>query len=158
MLLNSILYHFKPPAALYNYLLNALLNPHLAEEAIKCVVAVAETQDIDPGFAVQFIKIWEQAGWGEEISCVACEVLTVMVERRLKLADDVTIWVCDRIIGNRKLSNKLRTAGCDYLFSFADFAAKQLASRDALLKKVVETVCLTCAEPYHHKEDEEETG
>lgn len=122
------------------------------------MVAVAETQDIDPGFAVQFIKIWEQAGWGEEISRVACEVLTVMVERRLKLADDVTIWVCDRIIGNRKLSNKLRTTGCDYLFSFADFAAKQLASRDALLKKVVETVCLTCAEPYHHKEDEEETG
>jgi len=158
VLLNSILYHFKPPAALYNYLLNALLNEKLAEEAIKCVVAVVETQDSDPGFAVQFVKIWEQAGWAEEISVIACEVLTVMVERRLRLADEVTVWVCDQIIANRKLSNKLRTAGCDYLFSFADFAAKQLASREALLKKVVETACLTCAEPYRHREDDEETG
>jgi hypothetical protein len=31
VLLNSILYHFKPPAGLYNYLLNALLNEKLAE-------------------------------------------------------------------------------------------------------------------------------
>ena len=119
---------------------------------------MVETQDIDPSFAVQFIKIWEQAGWAEEISVVACEVLNVMVERKLKLADEVTLWVCDQIISNRKLSNKLRTAGCDYLFSFADFAGKQLASREALLKKVVETVCLTCAEPYRHREDDEETG
>lgn len=81
-----------------------------------------------------------------------------MLERKLKLAEDVTVWVCEKIIGNRKLSNKLRTAGCDYLFSLADFSSKQLASRDPLLKKVVETVCLTCAEPYHHREDDEETG
>ena len=58
VLLNSILYHFKPPAGLYTYLLNALLNEKLAEEAIKCVVAVVETQDIDPAFAIEFIKIW----------------------------------------------------------------------------------------------------
>jgi len=61
----------------------------------------------------------------------------VMVERKLKLADEVTFWVCERIIGNKKLSNRLRTAGCDYLFSLADYCPKQLASRDSLLKKIV---------------------
>lgn len=81
------------------------------------------------------------------------EVLTTLVERRIRLADDVTIWVCEKIIGNRKASNKLRTSGCDYIFSLAEFSGKQLSSRDVLLKKVVETVCLTCAEPYHHRED-----
>ena len=64
--------------------------------------------------------------------------------------------MCQKIIGNRKLSNRLRTAGCDYLFSFADFCPKQLGSKDVLLKQVVETVCLTCSEPYHHKEDDDE--
>jgi len=78
-----------------------------------------------------------------------------MVERKLKLADEVTIWVCDKIVGNRKLSNKFRTAGCDYLFSMTDFCPKTLASKDALLKKIVETVCLTCSEPYKHNEDDE---
>lgn len=86
------------------------------------------------------------------------EVLTTMADRKIKLLDDVTIWVCDKIISNRKLSNRFRTAGCDYLFSLAESNSKHLANRDALLKKVVETVCLTCSEPYHHREDEEETG
>ncbi len=119
---------------------------------------MAETQDIDPSFAVEFIKIWEKASWPEEVSIIALEVLSTLVERKIKLVDDVTIWVCDRIVGNKKLSNRLRTSGCDYLFSLADFNAKQLASRDNLLKKIVETVCLTCAEPYKHREDDEETG
>lgn len=158
VLLNSILYHFKAPAELYNYILNALLDPRLVEEAIKCVVSVVESQDVDPSFAVQFIRIWEQGNWAEEICLLAMEVLNVMVERKLRLADDVTIWVCDKVVGNKALSNRFRTAGCDYLFSFADFCPKVLASRDALLKKVVETACLTCAEPYKHREDDEETG
>ena len=74
-----------------------------------------------------------------------------MVERKIRMADDVTIWVCEKIVGNKKMSNKMRTAGCDFLFSLADFASKQLTSRDALLKKVVETVCWTCSEPYRHR-------
>ncbi len=158
VLLNSILYHFKAPKELFTYLLNALKTPHLAEEAIKCVTSVVESQDIDASFAVEFIKIWEQSSWPEEVSLVAMEVLTTMVDRKIKVADDVTIWVCDKIISNRKLSNRFRTAGCDYLFSLAESGSKLLASRDILLKKVVETVCLTCSEPYHHKEDDDESG
>ncbi len=50
---------------------------------------------------------------------IAIEVLTTMVERKIKLADDVTVWLCDKIVGNRKASNRLRAGGCDYLFSFA---------------------------------------
>jgi len=73
------------------------------------------------------------------------EVLTTMLERKVKVADDVTIWVCEKIVGNRKLSNRFRTAGCDYLFSLVDCMPKQLGSRDSLLKKVIETVCLTCS-------------
>jgi hypothetical protein len=46
VLLNSILYHFKAPKELYGYLLNALHSPALAEEAIKCVVSVVESQDV----------------------------------------------------------------------------------------------------------------
>jgi hypothetical protein len=107
---------------------------------------------------VEFIKIWEKASWPEEVSIIALEVLSTLVERKIKLVDDVTIWVCDRVVGNKKISNRLRTSGCDYLFSLADFNAKQLASRESLLKKIVETVCLTCAEPYKHREDDEETG
>lgn len=80
-----------------------------------------------------------------------------MVDRKIRVADDVTIWVCDKIISNKKLSNRFRTAGCDYLFSLAESASKHLGTRDNLLKKVVETVCLTCSEPYRHREDEEES-
>jgi hypothetical protein len=50
--LNSLLYHFKPPKELYLYLFNALKMEKLVDEAIKCVNAVAETQDIDPSFAI----------------------------------------------------------------------------------------------------------
>lgn len=117
VLLNSILYHFKAPKELYSYLLNALKTPHLADEAIKCVTSVVESQDIDGSFAIEFIKIWEQSNWPEEVSLIAMEVLTTIVDRKIKVADDVTIWVCDKIIGNRKLSNRFRTAGCDYLFA-----------------------------------------
>ena len=84
------------------------------------------------------------------------EVLTTMIERKTKVVDDVTVWVCDKIVGNKKLSNRLRTAGCDYLFAMADCMPKQLGSKEALLKKVIETVCLTCSEPYKHREDEDE--
>lgn len=52
VLLNSILYHFKAPKELYSYLLNALKTPHLADEAIKCVTSVVESQDIDGSFAI----------------------------------------------------------------------------------------------------------
>ncbi len=89
---------------------------------------------------------------------VAIEVLTTMVDRKIKVADEVTAWVCDKIIRNKKLSHRFRTAGCDYLFSLAESLSKHLSSRDSLLKKVVETACLTCSEPYHHKEEDEETG
>ena len=68
---------------------------------------------------------------------IAIEVLNTMIERKIRLADEVTFWVCDRIITNKQLSNKFRTAGCDYLFSFTDYNPKLLASRDQLLKKVV---------------------
>ena len=74
----------------------------------------------------------------------------------MKLPEEVTIWICDKVIGNRKLSNRFRTAGCDYLFSFADCMPKQLANSQTLLKKVVETVCLTCSEPHKTREDEDE--
>ena len=84
------------------------------------------------------------------------EVLTTMVERKVRLADEVTVWVCDKIIGNKKMSNRMRTAGCDYLFSMTDCLPKQLGSKEVLLKKVVETVWLTCSEPYKHREDEDE--
>jgi hypothetical protein len=60
-----------------------------------------------------------------------------MVERRFKIPDEVTYWVCDKVIANKKLSNKLRTAGCDYLFTIADFYSKLLTTKDAVLKKVV---------------------
>lgn len=78
-----------------------------------------------------------------------------MVERRFKIPDEVTYWVCDKVIANKKVSNKLRTAGCDYLFTIADFYSKLLTTKDAVLKKVVETVCFTCSEPYHPDQDEE---
>lgn len=68
-----------------------------------------------------------------------------MCERRFKLPDDVTFWICEKIIGNRKVSNRLRTAGCDFLFSVADFYPKLITGKDAVLKKVVETICLTCS-------------
>jgi hypothetical protein len=58
VLLNSLLYHFKPPKELYIYLFNALKMEKLVDEAIKCVNAVVETQDIDPSFAIELIKIW----------------------------------------------------------------------------------------------------
>jgi hypothetical protein len=72
-----------------------------------------------------------------------------MVERRFKISEEVTFWVCDKIIANKKLSNKLRTAGCDYLFTITDFYPKLLTAKDSVLKKVVETICFTCSEPYH---------
>jgi hypothetical protein len=156
VLINSILYHFKAPRELYSFLLNALRTPSLVEEAIKCVNSVVESQDIDGSLAVEFIKIWEQGSWPEEVSLIAIEVLTTMAERKIKLEDEITIWVCDKIVGNRKLSNRFRTAGCDYLFAFAESMPKQLAAKEALLKKVVETVCLTCSEPHHYKEDDDE--
>ena len=71
--------------------------------------------------------------------------MTTMIDRKTKVADDVTIWVCDKIIGNKKLSDRLRTAGCDYLFSMSDSLPKNLGSKQNVLKKVVETVCLTCS-------------
>lgn len=43
------------------------------------MIAVVETQDIDPSFAVELIKIWERTNWSEEVSINAMEVLTVMV-------------------------------------------------------------------------------
>ena len=110
-------------------MLNALKTPNLVEEAIKCVNSVVESQDIDGSLAIEFIKIWEQGDWPEEICLVAMEVLTTMIERKVKVADEVTVWVCDKVIGNKKLSNRFRTAGCDYLFSFADCMPKQLASK-----------------------------
>lgn len=38
---------------------------------MKCVVAVVESQDVDPSFAVELIKIWEQSNWSEDISLIA---------------------------------------------------------------------------------------
>lgn len=119
---------------------------------------MVESQDIDASLAVEFVKIWEQSNWPEEVCLVAIEVLTTMVERKIKVADEVTIWVCEKIVGNKALSSRFRTAGCDYLFSLTDRMPKQLAGKESLLKKVVETVCLTCSEPYAHREDEEEAG
>lgn len=94
LLLNNILYHFKASPQIYQYLLNALSNPRLAEEAMRCVVAVAESQDIDPAFATSFVKIWENSNWPEDISLIAVEVMTVLVERKIRLEDEVMIWIC----------------------------------------------------------------
>lgn len=63
VLLNCLLYHFKAPQQLNNYLFNALKVPNLVDEAIKCVTAVAETQDIDQTLAIELIKLWEQSNW-----------------------------------------------------------------------------------------------
>ena len=63
--------------------------------------------------------MWEGGNWTEESGQLAMEVLTTMVERRMKMQDEVTTWVCDRIVGNRSLSRKMRTSGCDYLFALA---------------------------------------
>lgn len=104
---------------------------------MKCIVAVAETQDIDSSFAEELIKVWQQSNWQEEVSITALEVLTTMCERRIKLVDEVTVWICDQIISNKKLSNKLREAGCDYLFAMADFNPKGISNKQPLLKKVV---------------------
>ncbi len=41
------------------------------------------------------------------------------------------------MIGNKKISNKLRVAGCDFLFSAADFNQKIITGKDNVLKKVV---------------------
>ena len=52
VLLNCLLYHFKAPKELQAYLFNALKVPNLLDEAIKCVTAVAETQDVDQSLAI----------------------------------------------------------------------------------------------------------
>lgn len=117
---------------------------------MKCVVAVVQNQDVTSDFAVQLIKIWEQSNWGEEVSLIAMEVLSIMVERKIKLNDQIIIWVCDKIVSNKKLSNRFRTAGCDFLDSLIEYNPKSVANKEQLLKKVVETVCLTCSEPYKH--------
>ncbi len=59
----------------------------LVDEAIKCVNAVVETQDIDPSFAIELIKIWEQQQWAEDLSLQAFEILNTMCERRFKIPD-----------------------------------------------------------------------
>ena len=41
VLLNNLLYHFKPPKEIYPYLFNALESPNLAEEVMKCILSVA---------------------------------------------------------------------------------------------------------------------
>ena len=89
----------------------------LVDEAMKCIIAVVETQDIDASFASELIKIWEQSQWTEDISLQAFDVLNTMCERKFKIPEEVTFWVCDKVIANRKASNRLRSAGCDYLFS-----------------------------------------
>lgn len=65
ILLNCLLYHFKAPKELNNYLFNALKQPNLVDEAIKCVVAVVESQDVDQTIAIELIKLWEQSNWPE---------------------------------------------------------------------------------------------
>ncbi len=115
------------------------------DEAIKCVNAVVETQDVEPGFALMLIQTFQEQRWGEDIALQVFDILNTMCERRFKIPEEVTIWVCDKIIANRKASNKLRTAGCDYLFSIADFNPKLITAKDSVLKKVVETICLTCS-------------
>ena len=78
VLLNCLLYHFKPPKELYAYLLNALQVPNLIDEALKCIMAVAETQDVDESVAIELIKIWGNSNWHEDISLSCLEVITIL--------------------------------------------------------------------------------
>ena len=58
VLLNHILYHFESPKELNAYLLTALENPQLAEEAMKCMVAICESHSVDQQIAIDLIKQW----------------------------------------------------------------------------------------------------
>ena len=60
------------------------------------------------------------------------------------------------VVSNKKLSKKFRTAGMDFLLTYAEFNGKTLASKENLLKEVVSTVCLVCSEPFKETDEEGE--
>ena len=71
-----------------------------------------------------------------------------MAERRVKMNEEIIEWVCVKIVGNSSLSPKFRVSGLDFLSTYTEFSGKTLASKEKLLRKVVETVCLVCSEPF----------
>lgn len=52
---------------------------------------------------------------------------------------------------------KFRVSGLDFLSTYTEFSGKSFSKKEKLLRKVVETVCLVCSEPFNQERDDELT-
>jgi hypothetical protein len=68
-----------------------------------------------------------------------------MADKRGKIKTELVSWVCKKIISNRRLPEKLRICGVDFLFTVVDIQLRLLQKNPDLLKEVVETACLACS-------------
>lgn len=70
--------------------------------------------------------------------------------------EEIVEWICTRIVGNQQLSPKFRVSGLDFLSTYTEFSGKALVSKEKLLRKVVETICLVCSEPFNQQQEEDD--
>lgn len=79
-----------------------------------------------------------------------------MAEKRGKIKPEIISWVCGKIVREKRLGEKLRICGVDFLFTVVEFQSKMLAKNEGLLKEIVQTVCLVCSEPPLEQDKQEE--
>lgn len=128
MLLYSLLYHFTPPPVISSYLLKCLQVEKLVDYALKCLVAIVETQDMyDDELAVVLVAGWENRNYQEDQAFKIIEVFTAMAEKRGKVKPEVIVWVCRKIVREKRLPEKLRICGVDFLFTVMEHQTKLLA-------------------------------
>jgi hypothetical protein len=81
----------------------------------------------DDELAVVLVAGWENRNYQEDQAFKIIEVFTAMAEKRGKVKPEVIVWVCRKIVREKRLPEKLRICGVDFLFTVMEHQTKLLA-------------------------------